>query len=203
MKKTYNEKHLDLLFKQSLSNKVFLALIMKECINEYKNEDLNTIIQKYIENHIEVGEKIVHPRITGADKEKTDDNKQTTYDINFYARLPKQKDKIGIIINVEAQTRYKLGYHMLNRAHYYNARNISNQFGILFEESDGINRYRFKEEHIYGNVKEEKELIQTFNDLRDHKLDMNVFYKTLKEEYGYKKRIERESEVTEMCDYGF
>ena len=33
--KTVNEETLDILFKQSLSNKVFLALIMKECIDEY------------------------------------------------------------------------------------------------------------------------------------------------------------------------
>ena len=50
--KTVNEETLDILFKQSLSNKVFLALIMKECIDEYKNEDLNTIIQQYIERMI-------------------------------------------------------------------------------------------------------------------------------------------------------
>ena len=178
--KTVNEETLDILFKQSLSNKVFLALIMKECIDEYKNEDLNTIIQQYIENHIEVGEKIIHPRIAGADKEKTDDNKQTTYDINFYARLPKKKDKIGIIINVEAQTKYKPGYHMMNRAHYYNARNISSQFNVFFTEDnydglrkvvsiwlilkppvimqDAINTYKMSEYQLIGNVHEKEEL---------------------------------------------
>ena len=151
---------------------------MKECIAEYKNEDLNTIIQQYIENHIEVGEKNVHPRIAGADKEKTD-NKQTTYDINFYARLPKKKDKIGIIINIEAQTKYKPGYHMMNRAHYYNARNISSQFNVFFTEDnydglrkvvsiwlilkppvimqDGINAYKMSEYQLIGNVHEKEE----------------------------------------------
>ena len=134
--KTKNDETLDTLFKKSLSNKVFLALIMKECIEEYKNEDLNTIIHDYIENHIQVGEKEVFPKISGTNTELNIDNKRTTYDINFYAKLPKQEDNIGIIINIEAQDRLKRNYHMMNRAHFYNARNLSNQIEILVAKDD-------------------------------------------------------------------
>lgn len=177
-----NDETLDSLFKQVLSIKEFLAIIMKECIVEYKNEKIETIINQYIESHIQVGEKLVHPKISGANTEINHDKKKTTFDINFYARLPKSKDKIGIIINIEAQDKHQPGYHMLNRAHYYNARNISNQYGVLFTDSnyddirkvisiwiildppkyksDGINRYTMEEENIYGNIKENPSFIK-------------------------------------------
>ena len=241
--KLSEQEKLDYMFKQVLSIKEFLAIIMKNCMEEYKDEDLDTIIREYIENHIQVGEKKVHNIISGVNTEINQDKKKTTFDINFYARLPKNKDRISIVINVEAQSDFNPGYHMMNRAHYYNARNISTQFGIFFDEyqydnlrkvvsiwllleppkykNDGINRYVMTEEHLYGNIKEDKELIQKneiimvylsrkskskfiqlFNDLRDHKFDMNEFYETLKIDYGYNKTIERESEVTQMCDYG-
>ena len=241
--KSKNEETLDTLFKRSLSNKVFLALFMNECIDEYKDEDLNTIIHDYIENHIQVGEKEVLPKISGTDKEKTDDNKKTTYDINFYARLPKQKNKIGIIINVEAQAKHKDKYHMMNRAHFYNARNISSQFNVLFKDDnydglrkvvsvwlilkppvimqDAINAYKMCEYQLFGNAHENEELInkneiimvylsrkesvnefiQTFNDLRDRKLDMNKLKTQLKEEYNYEFDDKTEREVNQMCNF--
>ena len=130
------QETLDSMFKQVLSIKEFLAIIMKKCIKEYKDESLETIIEKYIENHIQIGQKEVHPKIAGLNTEVNQDKKKTTYDINFYARLPKSKDRISIIINIEAQSVFSPGYQMMNRAHYYNARNISSQFGVFFNDSE-------------------------------------------------------------------
>ena len=236
-------RKLDTMFKNVLSIKEFLAIIMKETLDEYKEENLETIINEYIENHIHVGDTLVHSNISGTNTEINLDNKKTTYDINFYARLPKSNDKIGIVINIEVQSDFYPGYQILNRAHYYNARNMSVQFGEFFDEyeydnlrkvvsiwlmldppqymSDGINRYTMHEEHIYGNIKENKTLIrkneiimvylshkskskfiQLFNELRDGIFKFDEFYETLKNDFGYEKRITREKEVTQMCDYG-
>lgn len=177
---TYDQT-LDQLFKQVLSNKVFLAQMMKECIKEYNDVDLKKIIDTHIEPHIMISTKEVHPRIAGSGTEINDDNKKTTYDINFYASLPESEEKIDVIVNIEAQNTYQPGYHMMNRAHYYNARNISSQYGVFFSESnydglrkvisiwlildppkkmrDSINGYRMYENHQYGNAHEKEEYI--------------------------------------------
>lgn len=182
MHKLESTETLDVLFKQALSNKVFLALIMKKCIEEYKDEPLDKIIHEYIENHISVGTKEVHPRIAGGPTEINEDEKKTTYDINFYASLPNSKESIGVVINVEAQEKDHPGYSMMNRAHYYNARNISSQYNVFFTKSnfdglrkvvsiwlilkpsskkqDGINIYQMVERQVIGNVVEKEEDIK-------------------------------------------
>ena len=118
MKNKYDYK-----FKIVLSKKIFLARIMKECLEEYKELKILEII-KLIENHIYVCTKKVHDTISGANIEKNEDDKTTTYDINFFAKLPNSNEKISIIINIEIQTELPK-YSILKRAHYYNARNIS------------------------------------------------------------------------------
>ena len=175
-------KKLDAMFKNVLSIKEFLAIIMKETIDEYKDEDLDKIIHEYIEGHVPIDDKLVHPKILGANNEIIMDDKKTAFDIKFYARLPKSEDRIGIVINIEIQSDFYPGYHIMNRAHYYNARNISVQFETFMDEyqydnlrkvvgiwlmlnppqymSDGINRYVMKEEHVFGNVCEDETLIR-------------------------------------------
>ena len=90
--------------------------------------------------------------------------------------------KIGIIINAEAQSIHNIKYDVLNRAHYYNARNISSQYKTLWEDNNydelrkvvsiwfildankkdqgNLNRYVMKEEHIIGNTCENQNNIE-------------------------------------------
>ena len=170
----------DYLFKVVLANKILLALSMKECLNEYKDCDINIIINEYIEAHI-LKDVTVHENIVGNNTEKITDGKKTTFDVLFFAKLPDSNQKIGIIINAEAQSIHNINYDVLNRAHYYNARNISSQYKTLWEENNydelrkvvsiwfildppkykqgSMNRYAMNETHIIGNVCEKQKNI--------------------------------------------
>ena len=164
---------LDYLFKIVLANRMLLAITMKECLNEFKHIDVSTIYHEYIEAHI-LTDELVHENIVGSNTEKIIDGKKTTFDVLFFSKLPNSNHKIGIIINAEAQSIHNISYDVLNRAHYYNARNISSQYKTLWEENNYdelrkvvsiwfvldapkykqgcLNRYIMKEEHIVGNV---------------------------------------------------
>ena len=172
---------LDYLFKIVLGNKILLAITMKECLEEFKEIDVSTIYHEYIEAHIlkEVG---VHENIVGANTEKITDGKKTTFDVLFYAKLPNSNHKIGIIVNAEAQSLHSIDYDVLNRAHYYNARNLSSQYKTLWDDDHydelrkvvsiwlildppkrnqgSLNRYAMQEEHLVGNACENEKNIK-------------------------------------------
>ena len=60
----------------------------------------------------------------------------------FLAWIPKSREKIRLIINVEAQKKYYAGYSLTTRGVFYGARMISAQLGTEFEipEYDKIKR---------------------------------------------------------------
>lgn len=64
------------------------------------------------------------------------------YDVRFDAIAPKsadsteQEEVIRLIINVEAQTKFKPGYPLTKRAIYYCSRMISVQHGPIFTKSE-------------------------------------------------------------------
>lgn len=121
-------------FKKLLAEKDFLAYIMKYCVKEYEHEDLKTIMEEYIEPHIRIGSESVHHRIVGSRNENNEDEERVTFDIVFEASLPKEKNKIGLRINVEVQSN-EPSYSLVNRGHYYNARQLSAQKGSFFIKS--------------------------------------------------------------------
>ena len=107
------------------------------------------------------------------------------YDVRFDAIAPKsadsteQEEVIRLIINVEAQTKFKPGYPLTKRAIYYCSRMISAQHGPIFtkseygkirkvysiwictQPSDGfentLTRYSIKPEQLIGEAQEETE----------------------------------------------
>lgn len=128
--------------KAVLSYKSFLAYILKGCVEEYKNED-----PKYIEELIEgeplVSEVPVHrdeevsPKIIGMNNEDSSVTEGTAYyDILFYAYTPDKKDKVKLIINIEAQNSFHPGYPLIRRALYYCSRLISSQKGREFTKQN-------------------------------------------------------------------
>lgn len=168
--------------KRLLSQKVFLARIMKECLIEYQDCSIDQIIDQYIEGEPSV-EKIpvapdeTNPVIQGIRSEDTSITEGTvTYDIRFLAYAPVSGERIRLIINVESQNRWSPGYPLLKRAIYYCSRMISAQYGTEFTNSQygqiakvysiwicpsppqdhqhTITRYRMTEENVVGNVRE-------------------------------------------------
>jgi len=172
----------DAACKRVLSEKAILARIMKSCLEEYKDCDVNDIAEKYIEGQPEVSAVPVLPDeggtvISGMDTEDKSVREGTvTYDIRFRAIVPDSEEQIALIINVEAQNDFYPGYPLIKRGIYYCCRMISSQYGREFTGShyekikkvysiwicmkppqyreNTITRYRLVEEYLVGEGKE-------------------------------------------------
>ena len=130
----------DAACKRILSNKIFLAWLMKYCVEEYRDCEINDIVEHYIEN-VEVsavGVEETKPlsggeHIVGLKNEETSLSEGTsTFDIRFFALAPKSGDFIRIIVNIEAQNKFDPGYPLVRRALYYCSRLIASQNGVEF-----------------------------------------------------------------------
>ena len=176
----------DAACKRLLSEKIILAWIMKNCLEEYRNCDVDEITEKYIEGTPQVGEVAVAPDesnrvsvIQGAGNEDTSLTEGTVfYDIRFLAIAPVSGELIRLIINIEAQNDFYPGYPLIKRGIYYCSRMISAQYGTEFTNShyenikkvysiwicmnppknreNSITRYYIMEENLVGSVKEQK-----------------------------------------------
>ncbi len=176
----------DAACKRLLSEKIILAWIMKNCLEEYRDCDVEEIAEKYIEGTPQVGEVAVAPdesnrvsMIQGAGNEDTSLTEGTvTYDIRFFAIAPVSGELIRLIINIEAQNDFYPGYPLIKRGIYYCSRMISAQYGTEFTNShyenikkvysiwicmnppksreNSITRYYITEENLVGSVKERK-----------------------------------------------
>ena len=125
----------DAACKRLLSEKIILAWIMKNTIKEYASYTVQEIADNYIEGTPQVGEIPVLPdetnsRITGTGVEDiTITEGSITYDIRFFAILPRNMEMVRMIINLEAQNDFYPGYPLIKRAIYYCSRMISAQYG--------------------------------------------------------------------------
>ena len=172
----------DAACKRVLSEKAILARIMKSCLEEYMDCDVNNIAEKYIEGQPQVSAVPVLPDedstvISGMDTEDKSVREGTVYyDIRFRAIVPGTRERLGLIINVEAQNDFYPGYPIIMRGIYYCCRMISSQHGREFTGShyekikkvysiwicmdppknreNTITRYRLVEEHLVGEAKE-------------------------------------------------
>lgn len=130
--------------KQLLSEKIILAWIMKSCLEEYADADMEEIASQYIEGTPEIGKMpspqdiINAPKIWQTGTEDSTIAGQTIiYDIRFSAVTP-ETDRTGsvrLLINAEAQNDYYPGYPLVKRAIYYSCRMISTQSGTEFTSS--------------------------------------------------------------------
>ena len=169
--------------KELLSEKIILAWIMKSCVDEFRDIDVDKIAATCIEGTPQVSEVPVAPdeatpsQILGASTEDSTIREGTiTYDIRFHAIVPKSGDVIRLILNLEAQNDFYPGYPLTKRGIYYCSRMISSQYGSVFAEShyedirkvvsiwvctnppvrrqNTITRYHIQEDDFIGNVKE-------------------------------------------------
>ena len=153
--------------KRLLSEKIILAWIMKNCLEEYRECSISEIIEKYIEGEPQVAEVPVLPDQTNPSLikgERTEDKTITegtiTYDIRFAATAPKSGELIRLIINVEAQNNFYPGYPLLKRSIYYCSRMISAQYGTVFSpksRENTITQYYIAEKPLVGHVTEKVE----------------------------------------------
>ena len=210
---TEGEAAYDAQAKHLLANKAVLSRILKECVSEFKDCTLEDIEEKYIEGEPHIGDipvdrftpnRNVHGMTT---EDKTDTEGTQYFDIRFYASLPDSDEKIGLIINVEAQNDYYPGYSLVRRGIYYCSRMISAQYGVDFtdkeynkikkvysiwicpgapdQRADTITKYYITEQCVKGQSKEEERhydlmnvILIGFND-RDNSGGLNRFLKVL------------------------
>lgn len=135
----------DTACKRLLANKVILAWIMKSCLEEYRDFDVEVIAEKYIEGDPQIAKVAVNPdedaegsgeQIKGAKTEDSTIKEGTvTYDIRFYGIAPRTGKIVSLIINVEAQNDFYPGYPIIKRGIYYCSRMISSQYGVEFTDS--------------------------------------------------------------------
>ncbi|MGN0951022.1 MAG: PD-(D/E)XK nuclease family transposase [Mitsuokella sp.] len=173
--------------KKVLSQKKILAFILKRMVEEFKDESVQDIMTKYIEGTPLISQVPVHPDETNQEYERIQGNNtedgsisegMVRYDILFQALVPKTKEPIMLIINIEAQDRANPGYSILKRATYYASRMVSSQRGRDFYGNDydkikkvytiwicmnapkdmgnSINRYRMTEERLHGKYRAEE-----------------------------------------------
>ena len=127
-------------------------------------------------------------KVQGMGNEDISQNEGTVYyDVRFNAIAPStgEHDNIRLIINAEAQNRFKPKYPLTKRAVYYGSRLISAQHGTVFTKSDyqklrkvysiwicvnpakkfrnTITRYSLKPETIIGNAVEAPENYDLIN----------------------------------------
>ena len=125
--------------KKVLGDKNVLSCILQRTVREYAGMNREEIM-KCIEGEPEIGSRRVNPgetnasQITGmANEDKVNEEGTIFYDIRFFAWIPKSREKIRLIINVEAQKKYHTGYSLTTRGVFYGARMISAQLGTEFE----------------------------------------------------------------------
>lgn len=125
--------------KKVLGDKNVLSWILQRTVREYAGMNREEIM-KCIEGEPEIGSRRVNPgetnasQITGmANEDKVSEEGTIFYDIRFFAWIPKSREKIRLIINVEAQKKYHTGYSLTTRGVFYGARMISAQLGTEFE----------------------------------------------------------------------
>ena len=125
--------------KKVLGDKNVLSWILQRTVREYAGMNREEIM-KCIEGEPEIGSRRVNPgetnasQITGmANEDKVNEEGTIFYDIRFFAWIPKSREKIRLIINVEVQKKYHTGYSLTTRGVFYGARMISAQLGTEFE----------------------------------------------------------------------
>ena len=164
---------------------------------EYQDYTPEEIAEQFIEGDPQVGEAAVHAdeeisewekpeRILGLNTEDiTVTEGLVRYDIRFKALLPKDPERLYLILNIEAQNEQQTWYPLLKRAVYYGSRLISSQYGTVFSGMDygavkkvysiwictksakkyrnSMNRYEMVEECLVGESRNDTENYRLMN----------------------------------------
>ena len=148
------EAQYDACVKRLLSEKIILAWILKECVDEFGPYSVKKIMKDCIVGEPKISaaavdqdepdctenggyaDETVEGRIAGGN---TEDNSvkegRVYYDIRFAAVVPDTKEPVQLIINVEAQKSDKTSYPLIKRAVFYGSRMILAQKNTVFVNS--------------------------------------------------------------------
>ena len=167
----------DAICKKLLSEKMVLAWILKESVDDFKEYDISYIA----ENCLEEGEG---SRIIGINTESVDESDgDIRYDLCF-----KAKGKNGdVIIDVEAQNyTSSVTYPLIKRAGYYCARLISSQKNTEFSGMD------------YGKIKKVYSIWINFGVKKDYENIISRFFIAQMHSNGKKMYEEKDYRIFEI-----
>ena len=163
------EAQYDACVKRLLSEKIILAWLLKECVNEFKQYSIPRIVKDCIEGEpkvavvavdqddLDYAEDLADNQIEGLNTEDASIKEgKVYYDIRFLAVVPDTKEPVQLIINVEAQKSDKTPYPLIKRAIYYASRMISAQKNKIFTKSHYEKICKVYSIWILMNVDEEK-----------------------------------------------
>lgn len=126
--------------KNILANKIILAWILKYTVSDFKETTIERIIE-LIEGEpqvssVPVGPGKSSPKIIGMNTEDNIPNEGVIYyDIRFSVFTP-SKQRVRLLINLEAQKDFHVNYDLVTRGVFYCARMLSSQKDREFINSD-------------------------------------------------------------------
>ena len=148
--KTEEELRYDNHVKIFLSQKIILAHILVNAVEEFAGQKPEDVVC-LIDGEPEISSRRVHPRgsemedyladsmprIQGMGTEDTSEDEGTVYyDIRFCVYTPSKRERLKLILDVEAQNDFYPGYDLVTRSIYYCARMLSSQKNSEFIKSD-------------------------------------------------------------------
>lgn len=174
-----NKTKYDNICKKLLSYKEILARILKECVSEYNDCDIGSII-KCIDFDEPQKEDVHYGTMKITDNTEDDNGVDglIKYDIKFSTILP-DNSKTQMIINIEAQNKYSAGYPLVKRGIYYASRLISAQRGTIFYKED------------YGKIQKVYSIWICIDDLKLKEPKLTEFTLAKEERLGRRKQIEK------------
>ena len=129
--------------KRLLAHRQILAPILKTCVSELEDFSISEIVQTCLEGEPQIGKAPVSAdtRIHGIHTEEASLSEGTIrYDLRFFVSVPskgeEKKERLRLIMNVEAQNRFYPGYPLIKRGIYYGSRMLSGQYGTEFTGAD-------------------------------------------------------------------
>ncbi len=135
--------------KRILSNRYILAWILKYTTAEFEDLSIEQIAETCIAEEISISKVQMMPGKTNTKKKKqngriegmnTEDKVPGEgaiyYDIRFSAYAPNNGETVKILLNIEAQKKFKLKYALVTRGIFYAARMISAQLDTEFSTND-------------------------------------------------------------------
>ncbi len=131
--------------KRLLGNVWILAWILKCSIQEFRNITLGKIVRECICGEILISKVRMEPGTTNYIPERIlGDNTEDRvpgeggihYDIRFTAYVPGSDTSVKLLLNVEAQRTFNVGYPLITRGIFYGARMISAQLDTEFTVDD-------------------------------------------------------------------
>lgn len=131
--------------KKLLTHSDVLALILANCVPEFKGMALREVEEHIIDasrsDNTVVDELGTNMIVGLANEDRSVENEPIIYDMRFQARIPEGRSTDGrliaeMFVNVEAQNEFDPGYYLHKRATYCVSRLIASQKGTFWRNSD-------------------------------------------------------------------